>query len=159
MRIRAVLGQIAVRDLGSALAWYARYFGRQADAQPMEGLAEWHLVGGGGVQVFQEPDNAGHTTLTLVVDDIDAEVARLKAQGITPDPVGDGNYVASPPCAMPTATALRWPSIAARHRFFFSPVGFALSLSSSLERKTKDALRDPVLFQRRRGPGLVQGRG
>lgn len=93
MTIRTVLGQVAVRDLASALGWYARYFGRQADERPMDGLAEWHLTGGGGVQVFQEPENAGHTTLTLVVDDIEAEVARLKEQGIEADPVADGNYV------------------------------------------------------------------
>ena len=58
MTIKTVLGQVAVRDLGSALSWYARFFGRQADARPMDGLAEWHLTDSGGVQVFQEPDNA-----------------------------------------------------------------------------------------------------
>ena len=48
----------------------------------MDGLLEWHLTSGGGVQVWAEPARAGRSTLVLATDDLDATAARLAAAGL-----------------------------------------------------------------------------
>ncbi len=79
----AVLGQVACTNIGVSRAWYQMLFDRPADDTPMDGLDEWHH-GSGGLQLFENPSNAGHSTLTLLVADISASHARLKAAGLTP---------------------------------------------------------------------------
>ena len=82
MGFTTVLGQSTVRDLGTAEPWYTTLFGRGPDTRPMDGLLEWHLPGGSGVQVWAEPDRAGGSTVVLGSDDLDAAAAALAAAGI-----------------------------------------------------------------------------
>ena len=84
MTYTAVLAQSTVTDLGAAESWYAALLGREPDARPMDGLLEWHVTEGGGVQVWAEPDRDGRSTVVLATDDLDAAVARLVAAGIPP---------------------------------------------------------------------------
>lgn len=81
MRISNVLAAIALTDLEAAEAWYAALFGRGRDAAPMDGLVEWRFPGGGWVQVFTDADRAGHMSISLVTDDIEAVRARLGEAG------------------------------------------------------------------------------
>jgi ketosteroid isomerase-like protein/predicted enzyme related to lactoylglutathione lyase len=83
MRVREIIGVVSVSDLERAGQWYERLFGRPADARPMGGLAEWHVDEAGGIQLLCDPDRAGGSQLTLLVDDLDAERARLEARGLT----------------------------------------------------------------------------
>ncbi len=53
-----VLAQATVRDFETSTAWHERLFGRPPDAQPMDGLVEWHFGDGRGIQVWCEPDRA-----------------------------------------------------------------------------------------------------
>jgi glyoxylase I family protein len=85
--IDRVLADVAVGDFTSALTWYERLLGRPADAAPMEGLAEWHLAEGGGIQVSDDEDRAGSSSVTLVVSSLDDQLAALKAQGIPVGPI------------------------------------------------------------------------
>lgn len=82
MPITRVLAGIAVADTDAARAWYERLLGRPADDLPMHEAAEWHLVGGGSIQVALDPDRAGRSTVTLAVDDLDAHVVALSARGL-----------------------------------------------------------------------------
>lgn len=84
MPINNALASLAVADFATAVEWYQKLFGRAADATPMEGLAEWHLPGGGGVQVYLLPERAGHGSCTLLVADLDEESRRLQEAGIDP---------------------------------------------------------------------------
>ncbi|MBC8099704.1 MAG: VOC family protein [Armatimonadetes bacterium] len=93
MAINRVFAQIVVKDLTSAVAWYEQLFGRPADSMPMDGLAEWHIVEGGSIQVFQDQDRAGSSWVTLEVTDLDAHLTALKTQGIAVGPVTKANYV------------------------------------------------------------------
>lgn len=77
-----MLGNCTVSDVARAENWYARVFGRAPDARPMDGLIEWHLAPGFGVQVFADPERAGHSTVVLEVADLDAQAERLLASGI-----------------------------------------------------------------------------
>lgn len=85
MTYTAVLAQSTVTDLGAAERWYAALLGRAPDERPMDGLLEWHVTPGGGVQVWAEPERAGRGTLLLSTDDLDATAARLSGVGIEHD--------------------------------------------------------------------------
>lgn len=87
----SVLATMTVADLGAAESWYTRLFGAGPDVRPMDGLLEWHLSGGNGVQVFAEAERAGHSALVLSTDDLDLEAGRLRDSGIdqpAPQPGG-----------------------------------------------------------------------
>ena len=83
MTITGVFAQATVTDLSVAADWYGRLFDRGPDARPMDGLLEWHLGHGCGVQVFAEPHRAGRSTVVLQVDDLDAVAGRLHDVEVT----------------------------------------------------------------------------
>ncbi len=85
MTYTAVLAQSTVTDLGSAERWYTALLGRAPDERPMDGLLQWLVTPGGGVQVWVEPERAGRCTLLLSTDDLDATAARLSTAGIAHD--------------------------------------------------------------------------
>jgi predicted enzyme related to lactoylglutathione lyase len=85
MAITRLLAQMTVRDLDQAVEWYGRFFGRKLDANPMDGLVEWHLTKTFGVQVWSEPDRAGHSAMVLDESDLDTRVTELASAGITYD--------------------------------------------------------------------------
>ena len=89
--ITGVQAQATVTDLGRAESWYTSVLGSAPDSRPMDGLLEWHLGGGFGVQVWSEPDRAGHSSMILIDDALDDTAARLSAAGIehgAPQPGG-----------------------------------------------------------------------
>lgn len=86
--ITQVLAQCAVTDLDRARAWYDTLLGRAPDA-PMAGLLEYHLTDGGGLQLWREPEHAGHATVVLSTTRLDATAERLREQGLTSAEVGD----------------------------------------------------------------------
>lgn len=95
--IRGVLAQSTVTDLARAEEWYVRLLGRGPDSRPMAGLLEWHLGDGFGLQVWSEPERAGHSSVVLHVADLDAAAARLTEIGIDHDgtqPVTVGRILA-----------------------------------------------------------------
>ncbi|WP_405782891.1 VOC family protein [Streptomyces sp. NBC_00859] len=90
MNIARVLMVAPVRDIGAAAHWYERLLGRPADTRPMPSLADWHLTGGGWLQVFEDPGHAGSTLLNLEVPDLDEALAGLVERGLTAGPVQTG---------------------------------------------------------------------
>jgi hypothetical protein len=91
MPIEKVFAHISCSNLQSSIAWFTQLFGRAPDESPMEGLAEWHQNNQAGFQLFQDPKNAGHATMTLGVSDLDSERSRqLKLQ---PGPIEEADYV------------------------------------------------------------------
>lgn len=78
----SMLGNCTVSDLERAEQWYCLLFSRAADRRPMEGLLEWSLGSGFGLQVWLEPERCGRSTVVLEVPDLAAEAARLAAAGI-----------------------------------------------------------------------------
>lgn len=89
MAITRVLAQMTVSDIEAGEQWYTRLFGTGPDARPMDGLLEWHLGPTFGVQVFAEPDRAGHSSMVLDEDDLDARAASTSAAGIEHDGIQD----------------------------------------------------------------------
>jgi hypothetical protein len=76
------LAGIAVKDLEAAIPWYERLLGRSPDARPMSEVAEWRFEGGGWIQVFEDPERAGRSSVTLVERDLDERLTDLHAKTI-----------------------------------------------------------------------------
>ena len=51
-------------------------------SQPMNEVIEWEFAGGGTLRVFADRNRAGKSSVTLIVDDIDAQVAAARSAGI-----------------------------------------------------------------------------
>ncbi|NHA69102.1 VOC family protein [Phycicoccus flavus] len=87
MDVVRLLSNHRVSDLDRAERWYGALVGRAADARPMEGLLEWHLSEGSGIQVWLEPEAAGSSGCTVTVRDLDDVAERLTAAGVEHDGV------------------------------------------------------------------------
>lgn len=86
-----LLANTTVRDSTQANGWYSKLFGRDPDSQPMEGLLEWHIAQGCGLQVWAEPERAGSSTVVIDDSDLDGLARRLTALGVDhagPEPGG-----------------------------------------------------------------------
>jgi catechol 2,3-dioxygenase-like lactoylglutathione lyase family enzyme len=75
---------LRVRDFGAAREWYERLLGEPAFF-PHSTEAVWMLAEGGSVFVVQDADRAGHCLVTIMVDDLDAQVAEIATRGLDPD--------------------------------------------------------------------------
>jgi len=83
MTISNALASLAVRDVATSTRWYETFLGPAS--HPMSELSEWHLDGGGGLQVYAAPERAGHGSCTLIVSDIDEIASHLRATAVAPD--------------------------------------------------------------------------
>jgi hypothetical protein len=83
----------AVRDIDEAVRWYGMLLGRDADARPMEGLAEWKFEAGGWLQVNENKEFAGRSSVTLVETNIDERMDMLMKAGIRPKSFIQGDAV------------------------------------------------------------------
>jgi len=86
MSIRNSLAGLAVCDIDAAICWYERLLSRPPDQQPMSEVAEWGFPRGGWIQVFQDEERAGKSSVTLSVSDLETEVQRLRD---LPVPIGE----------------------------------------------------------------------
>jgi len=93
MIVTTVMAQLIVSDLDVAAEFYSTLFDRGPDATPMDKLLEWHFEGSGAIQVYEEPERAGKSGVTINVSDLDAEVAALDWSGIDHDPIMDATFV------------------------------------------------------------------
>ena len=93
MPIEKVFAHISCSNLESSILWFTKLFGRAPDESPMEGLAEWHQNNKAGFQLFQDPKNAGHATMTLGVSDLDSEHSRLAELKLRVGPIEEADYV------------------------------------------------------------------
>lgn len=84
MTISVVMAVVPVSDMGTAERWYTQFFGRTADAQPMDSLTEWRFDQA-VVQVFQDPERAGRAAVNFVVDNLDELRSALAGQGVPTD--------------------------------------------------------------------------
>lgn len=90
VRATSVMAVVTVANFGAAVEWYERFFGRDADRRPMDGLAEWRLTDTGVVQLVHDPDRAGHALLTLGVPELDETIMTLASRGVATGEVVEG---------------------------------------------------------------------
>lgn len=92
MALTAIFAQLSCSELEESIGWFRRLFGRDPDARPMAGLAEWHEGKSAGFQLFEAAADAGHGTMTLIVSDVAGDRARLIEAGLQPGPVEAADY-------------------------------------------------------------------
>jgi len=84
--VEYVFAGLVVSDRDEAAAWYSRLFGRSPDMLPNEAEAAWQLTESASVYLLADPARAGHGVLTLIVDDLDAELAAIAARDLVTRP-------------------------------------------------------------------------
>jgi len=84
---RQPLASVPVTNLGAAIGWYERLFGRTADIVPNEHEVMWCVTGNGWLYVIHDPERAGKTVVTISVEDLDRFVAALADRGISAGPI------------------------------------------------------------------------
>ena len=72
-----VTSVVPVKDFEASFNWYQTFFGREPGIVPMEGIAEWQLAENAWVQVSNDPDRAGSTSVVICVKDVEAQRAAL----------------------------------------------------------------------------------
>ena len=87
MNVSYAFACLMVRNRDQAADWYERFFGRPPTFLPNDKEAVWQVAQTASVYVLTDEDRAGHSVVTLVVNDLDAALAEIGARGITPGPV------------------------------------------------------------------------
>ncbi len=93
MKLATIYAHLSCANLEASSDWFARLFGRSPDATPMQGLAEWHHGTTAGLQLFENAQNAGSGTLTLIVHDLEEEGQRLEKAKLRPGEIEPATYV------------------------------------------------------------------
>ncbi|MCR6499712.1 VOC family protein [Shinella sp. CPCC 101442] len=93
MSLNKIYAHLNCADLDTSIRWFTAIFNRGPDARPMEGLAEWHRADSAGFQFFQNPADAGHGTLTLILRALENERSRLETAGLSPGDIEQASYV------------------------------------------------------------------
>jgi 2-dehydropantoate 2-reductase len=85
--IEHVMAGVAVSDYQRSLPWYRRLFGRPADVAVAEEESMWRLSDTAWLYVVGDPERSGASLVTILVDDLDEQVAELERRGIAAGPV------------------------------------------------------------------------
>ncbi|HET6870414.1 MAG TPA: VOC family protein [Solirubrobacteraceae bacterium] len=75
---------LRVRDFHAARPWYERLLG-EPTFFPHATEAVWTIAEGRSIYVVEHPDGAGNSVVTVLVDDLAAQVAAIAARGLEPD--------------------------------------------------------------------------
>jgi hypothetical protein len=86
LSIRTIFAHISCRDIGASLPWYENLFARPPLRKPTSKLAGWPFTDSAEVQLFEQPEHAGHTGLTIGALPLRPVHERLIAAGLE---VGD----------------------------------------------------------------------
>lgn len=85
MTYKNVFAGIMTANITTAAAWYGELFGRTSDYHPMKNLHEWDFPNGGVLQLVEDIDRAGHSSITILVEDITQIDKRLAEKDIKPE--------------------------------------------------------------------------
>jgi predicted enzyme related to lactoylglutathione lyase len=87
MQVDVLFAAVPVSDFTSARAWYERFFARPADVVAHEHEVMWRVTDRGWLYIVCNADDAGSTTVTMAVPDIDAASSALASQGVATGPI------------------------------------------------------------------------
>ena len=80
----ALFAGIYVSDYEAATEWYARLLGHEPSFIPNDTEAVWQLAEHRSVYINVQPEDAGHSVVTIFVDNLDDRVATIAERGIQP---------------------------------------------------------------------------
>jgi predicted enzyme related to lactoylglutathione lyase len=95
MTIKNALAGVAVGQIDSAVIWYSKVIGRSPDSRPMDGLAEFSFDNGGWLQIYEDQNRVGKSSVTLAVSDLDEQVRALRELGVDVGDMSKTDYVAT----------------------------------------------------------------
>lgn len=75
---------VPVTDYATALAWYKQLLGSEPSFFPNEIEAVWELAENRYLYIIQQPEHAGHTQLTIYVDDLNVVTTQVAERGLHP---------------------------------------------------------------------------
>jgi catechol 2,3-dioxygenase-like lactoylglutathione lyase family enzyme len=75
---------LRVTDFAAARAWYERLLG-EPSFLPHATEAVWTLADDRSVYIEQDADRAGQGLVTVLVEDLDAQISEIAARGLAPD--------------------------------------------------------------------------
>ena len=79
----AMFAEIHVRDFEASKPWYVKLLG-EASFVAHDTEEVWELAENRSIAVEERPDHAGHSAVTVFVDDLDALVEEIVSRGIEP---------------------------------------------------------------------------
>jgi catechol 2,3-dioxygenase-like lactoylglutathione lyase family enzyme len=82
-----VFAGLPVTDHAAAAPWYEQLFGEPPFMRPHDTESVWRLEEHAWVYVVEDAGRAGHGLLTVMVDDLDAQLAGLAERRLAIDPV------------------------------------------------------------------------
>jgi predicted enzyme related to lactoylglutathione lyase len=82
MSIEEVFAGLPVEDLHASVEWYGRLLGREPDFYPNDNEAVWDLGGRGWIYVVVDPERAGRSLLTVLVDDLEEQIEAISGRGL-----------------------------------------------------------------------------
>ena len=80
----ALFAGIYVSDIQAATQWYASLFGGEPSFIPHDAEAVWELAENRSIYINARPGDAGHSVVTVFVDDLDDRVSVIAERGIEP---------------------------------------------------------------------------
>ena len=89
MNVSYAFACLMVRNRDQAAEWYERFFGRPPTFLPNDQEAVWQVASTASVYVLADEQRAGHSVVTLIVDDLETALAEIAERGITPGPVAE----------------------------------------------------------------------
>jgi catechol 2,3-dioxygenase-like lactoylglutathione lyase family enzyme len=87
MAIDHFFAGVAAADYKQALGWYERLLGRPPDVIVKDDEAMWQLMDAAWIYLVGDGDRAGKGLLTILVDNLDDQVAELNGRGIDTGPI------------------------------------------------------------------------
>lgn len=91
MPIQTIFAPVSCSDIDASTQWYEKLFGKPPLRKPMPGLAEWQFSDSAEVQLFEDREKAGTSTLTLGVLPLAPERMRLVVAGLEPGPIEEAD--------------------------------------------------------------------
>lgn len=85
MNVVNVFISIGVADHPANYAWWSTLIGCGPDRRPVPSCCKWDLSGSVLLQVLDNPKQGAVDTVSLRLDDLDAEITRLRREGLSID--------------------------------------------------------------------------
>lgn len=92
MKVQGLYAAMYVKSISSSVDFYAKVLGREPDDKPMDTLVQWRGFGNAGIQLFQDPEKAGKSRMTIVVPDLAETKSLLSAESIELGEIQHGDF-------------------------------------------------------------------
>ncbi len=83
MKVDVLFACVPVSDFEACLAWYERLFARPPDVIAHEHEVMWQVTDRGWLYIVLDAVQAGNSTVSMAVSDIEAATSELEDRGIS----------------------------------------------------------------------------